>query len=141
MLTDEQITRLRSRFPILSRKIYLYNCSQGALSDAVEAGMRDYMESWRQLGTPWDVWVEKYEAARQVFARFINAEPDEVAVIPCASAGINAIASALQFAERSKVVIGEYEFPTMGHIWLAQRARGAQVEWVRGRDNRIPVEN
>src|SRR5438874_1520539 len=36
MLTDDQVSQLRSRFPILQEKTYLYNCSQGALSDAVE---------------------------------------------------------------------------------------------------------
>ena len=141
MLTDQQIANLRARFPILSKKTYLYNCSQGALSDVVEAGMREYLHSWLTLGTPWDIWMEKYETARQVFARFIHAEPEEVAVVTCASAGINSVASALRFQERKKVVIGEYEFPTMGHIWLAQRPRGAEIEWVRGKDNRIPVEN
>ena len=47
MLTDEQISELRSHFPILHEKTYLYNCSQGALSDAVEAGMQQYAASWR----------------------------------------------------------------------------------------------
>src|ERR1700689_109435 len=47
MLTDEQISELRSHFPILQEKTYLYNCSQGALSDAVEDGMRKYAASWR----------------------------------------------------------------------------------------------
>ena len=33
------------------------------------------------------------------------------------------LASALRFGHRNKVVMSEYEFPTMGHIWLAQRPR------------------
>ena len=58
-----------------------------------------------------------------------------------ASAGINSIASALHFRERKKVVMGEFEFPTMGHIWLAQRERGAAVEFVRAEGNCIPAAN
>jgi hypothetical protein len=38
MLTDKQIREIRSRFSIFQRKIYLNTCSQGALSDAVQAG-------------------------------------------------------------------------------------------------------
>lgn len=90
---------------------------------------------------PWDVWVDKYEAARAAFARFMGAKPEEVAVVTSASAGINAVASALGFTERKKVIIGEFEFPTMGQIWLAQRPRGAEIEWVRPTDNRIPPES
>jgi selenocysteine lyase/cysteine desulfurase len=140
MLTDQQISALRSRFPILREKTYLYNCSQGALSDAVEGGMRDYAASWRTSSAPWDEWMAAYEALRGEFARFINAEPDEVAIVTSASAGINPIASALQFGKRNRVVMSEYEFPTMGHIWLAQRPRGAEVQFLEGVGNRVPAE-
>jgi selenocysteine lyase/cysteine desulfurase len=141
MLTDKQIRQIRSRFSIFQHKIYLNTCSQGALSDAVQAGLEDYIASWHEQGSPWDLWVERYEAARTAFAQFINARPDEVAIVTSASAGINSVASALSFRERKKVVMGEFEFPTMGHIWLAQRARGAEVQFVSAQGNCIPAVN
>src|ERR1700734_1248304 len=116
MLTDEQISELRSHFPILREKTYLYNCSQGALCDAVEAGMQKYAASWRTSTAPWDEWMGAYGALRGTFAKFINAQPEEVAIITSASAGINPIANALAFDDRNRVVLGEYEFPTMGQI-------------------------
>jgi selenocysteine lyase/cysteine desulfurase len=140
MLTDTEIAALRSRFPILGEKTYLYNCSQGALSDAVEGGMREYAESWRTSSDPWAEWTGAYEELRVAFARFINAERDEVAIVTSASAGINPIANALCFDGRNKVVMSEYEFPTMGHIWLAQRPRGAEVQFLAGVDNTVPAE-
>ena len=140
MLTDQQLSTIRSRFPILGEKTYLYSCSQGALSDAAETGLRAYLESWRTSSAPWNDWIEVYDAVRADFARFINAQPDEIAILTSASAGINAIASALDFTERPKVVMGEYEFPTMGQIWLAQQKRGAQIEFLEGADNAIPLE-
>jgi selenocysteine lyase/cysteine desulfurase len=141
MLADKQIQEIRSRFSIFQRKIYLNSCSQGALSDAVEAGLKDYIASWHEQGSPWELWVEQYEAARTAFAQFINASPDEVAIVTSASAGINSVASALNFQERKKVVMGEFEFPTMGHVWLAQRTRGADVQFVSAEGNRIPAAN
>ena len=138
MLTDSQINEVRSRFRIFDRKIYLNTCSQGALSDAVEAGFEDYLTSWHEQGSPWELWVERYEAARAAFAQFINASSDEVAIVTSVSAGINSVASALNFRERPKVVMGEFEFPTMGHVWLGQRARGADVQFVSADGNRIP---
>jgi selenocysteine lyase/cysteine desulfurase len=140
MLTDEQISELRSHFPILKEKTYLYNCSQGALCDAVEAGMQKYAASWRTSVAPWDEWMETYEALRGAFARFINAQPDEVAIVTSASAGINPIANALQFDARNKVVMSEYEFPTMAHIWLAQRPRGAEIQFLDGVNDAVPTE-
>ena len=141
MLTDKQIQNIRSRFSIFRRKIYLNSCSQGPLSDAVQAGLEDFISSWHEQGSPWELWVNRYEEARTAFAQLINASPDEVAIVTSASAGINSIASALSFQERKKVVMGEFEFPTMGHIWLAQRARGAEVKFVGAEGNCIPAVN
>src|SRR5215472_17507653 len=106
MMTDLQIKEVRSRFRIFDRKIYLNTCSQGPLSGAVQAGFEDYLASWHEQGSPWELWVEQYEAARAAFAQFINADSDEVAVVTSVSAGINSIASALNFSDRPKVVMG-----------------------------------
>jgi selenocysteine lyase/cysteine desulfurase len=141
MLTDSQIKEIRSRFRIFDRKIYLNTCSQGALSDAVGAGFNDYLASWHEQGSPWERWLEHYESGRTAFAQFINASPEEVAIVSSVSAGINSIASALNFQERPKVVMGEFEFPTMGHVWLGQRVRGVDVQFVAAQDNCIPAAN
>jgi len=140
-ITDAQIKEIRSRFKIFKHKIYLNSCSQGPLSDAVQAGMEEFMASWHEQGSPWELWVNRYEEARSAFARFINASPDEVAIVTSVSAGINGIASALTFQERKKVVMGEFEFPTMSHVWLAQRSRDADVQFVAADGNRIPAAN
>jgi selenocysteine lyase/cysteine desulfurase len=141
MLTDTQILQIRSRFNIFKHKIYLNSCSQGPLSDAVQAGLEDFMASWHEQGSPWELWVNRYEAARTAFAQFINASADEVAIVTSVSAGINGVASALNFQQRKKVVMGEFEFPTMGHVWLGQRGRGAEVQFVAAEGNRIPAAN
>ena len=132
-----QVESIRAQFPIFKNKIYLNSCSQGALGEAVEASMLEHIRSWHEQGSPWDRWVEEYENARVAFARFIGATPDEVAVVPSASAGINSIASALDFGKRRKVVMGEFEFPTMGQIWLAQQRRGAEIEFLEAKNGRI----
>lgn len=141
MLTDPQVRKIRSRFKIFERKTYLNTCSQGALSDAVELGMSEFLSTWDDQGSPWEKWVERYEAARTAFAKFIHASPDEVAIVTSVSAGINGIASALNFRERNKVVMGEFEFPTMGHVWLAQQTRGADVQFAKAEANTIPAAN
>src|ERR1700689_664889 len=140
MLTDEQILELRSHFPILCEKTYLYNCSQGALCDAVEGGMHRYAARWRTSAAPRDEWIHVYDPLRRAFAPFINAQPEEVAIVTSASAGINPIANALRFDGRNKVVLSEYEFPTMGQIWLAQRPRGAEIHFLDGINNTVPTE-
>jgi selenocysteine lyase/cysteine desulfurase len=130
----------RRRFPVFERLVYVNSCSQGALSDAVRAAYEDYLDGWDERGAPWDYWVERGEAARAVFARLVNGEPDEVAVTTSLSAGVSALASAVDFRERPKVVISDFEFPTIGQIWHAQELRGAEVVHVPADGPEIPVE-
>jgi selenocysteine lyase/cysteine desulfurase len=139
MLSDTEVLAVRARFPIFRRAIYLNSCSQGALSDAVEQAMLDLLEVWHQQGSPWDLWVEQYEVARKEFAQLISAETDEVAIVPSVSSGVSSLATALDFSKRKTVLMGEFEFPTMGHIWLAQRRRGANIQFLPSVDGRIPA--
>jgi selenocysteine lyase/cysteine desulfurase len=82
------------------------------------------------------------ETARGAFARLVNADTEEVAVTASLSSGVNALATALRFdGARSKVVLSDYEFPTVGQIWHAQEARGARVIHVEpASDGTIPVD-
>jgi selenocysteine lyase/cysteine desulfurase len=124
------VASCRSRFPVFEHLVYLNSCSQGALSDAVRAAYLDYLDGWDERGAPWDYWVERSEAARATFARLVNAQTEDVAVTTSLSAGVSALASAIDFTARPKVVISDYEFPTIGQIWHAQQLRGAEVHVV-----------
>jgi selenocysteine lyase/cysteine desulfurase len=118
---------IRHRFPIFENRIYLNSCSQGALSDAVRAAYDDYLSGMEAEGSLWDHWVDRSERARGAFARLLHTGPENVAVTASASAGVGAVASALDFTERDTVVTTDLEFPTIGQIWHAQERRGARV--------------
>jgi selenocysteine lyase/cysteine desulfurase len=125
--TTSLASTCRHRFPIFGSRVYINSCSQGALSDAVRASYEQYLADWDEHGAPWEYWVERQEAARAAFAGLVNAGLDEVAVTTSLSAGVSALASGLRFTRRSKVVLTDWEFPTIGQIWHAQEARGARV--------------
>jgi selenocysteine lyase/cysteine desulfurase len=133
---------IRHRFPIFERRVYINSCSQGALSDAVRASYEQYLADWDEYGAPWEYWVDRSEAARSAFARLVSADADEIAVTTSLSAGVSALASGLRYARRSKVVLTDWEFPTIGQIWHAQEARGARVVHVPAADDgTIPLEH
>ncbi len=139
-MADTSVNGCRSRFPIFERLTYINSCSQGALSDSVRAAYTDYLTGWDERGAPWEYWVERAETARATFARFVGGEPDDVAVTTSLSAGVSPLASAIDFAARPKVVISDFEFPTIGQIWHAQELRGAEVVHVPADGAEIPVE-
>ncbi|MCH8056807.1 MAG: aminotransferase class V-fold PLP-dependent enzyme [Proteobacteria bacterium] len=133
--------QLRSRFPVLQKKTYLNSCSYGALAVDVEASLQRYLDARNDKGADWDYWVGRNEAVRNSVARLLGAEADEVAVTTSVSAGINSLASALNFdGPRNKVVITDFEFPTNAQIWYAQESRGARVVRLTEEDGKIPLE-
>lgn len=118
----------RSRFPLLQNKTYLNSGSYAALADSVRAAFTAYLDDRLAVGANWDVWVSKNEVVRRGIATVLRADPDEVAVTTSTSAGINAIASSLNFEDgRDTIVTSNLEFPTNAQIWHAQELRGARV--------------
>jgi selenocysteine lyase/cysteine desulfurase len=139
---DALPARIRHRFPIFDRLVYINSCSQGALSDAVREAYGRYLADWDEHGAPWEYWVDQLEAARRSVAGLLNALEDEVAVTTSVSAGVSAIASGLSFENgRDKVVVSDFEFPTIGQIWHAQERRGASIVHVHAEPGAtIPLE-
>jgi selenocysteine lyase/cysteine desulfurase len=132
--------RCRARFSIFERQVYVNSCSQGALSDSVRAAYDAYLRDWDDEGAPWEYWVGQAEKARAVFADLVGADPDEIAVTTSESLGVSALASALDWTQRPRIVISDFEFPTIGQIWHAQESRGAQVVHVPAQGAEIPLE-
>lgn len=133
----------RAEFPTLRHKTYLNSGSYGLLSRQVEAAFRSYLDDRLERGVDWGGWLGQTEAVREGMAALLNARPDEIAVTTSASAGINSLASALDFSgPRNRVVVSNFEFPTSSQIWHAQAPRGAVVEHVpEGPDGYIPLEH
>jgi len=139
---DVLAEKVRPRFAIFERLTYINSCSQGALSDAVRDSYARYLADWDEHGAPWEYWVAQLDAVRRSVAGLLNAEEDEIAITTSVSAGVDALTSALSFdGERDKIVLSDFEFPTIGQISHAQERRGARVEHVPpDADGTIPLE-
>lgn len=134
------VTAFRKQFPIFDHAIYLSSCSQGALATPVEQALQEFISSWHRYGNPWETWVSQLEMLRGQFARLINAQPDEIAITFSVSNALNSVASALDFSARPGVVLSDFDFPTVGHVFLAQQRRGAEVRFARAEGHRLPLE-
>ena len=127
---------IRGEFPIFETATYLNSCSQGALSYRVRDAVEGWLAGWDENGAEWDFWVERNEAFRAAIAALVHAEADDVAVTTSVSQGVSGLVSALRLdGERNRIVISEYEFPTVGQIAHAQELRGAEVVHVQPDDD------
>ncbi|MGZ8599545.1 MAG: aminotransferase class V-fold PLP-dependent enzyme [Actinomycetota bacterium] len=135
----------RGEFPVLARKAYLISASLGPVSTRSRASLEGYLDAWASKGAPDHVWFEdifpRMRGLKDSFARLAGCDTDELALTTNISIAIATIASALEFDERPKVVLSELDFPTNGHVWLAQARRGVEIEWLRSPDGlTIPLE-
>ena len=133
---------IRDRFPLLENSVYTSSCSQGALSVEVRNAYEQYLTDWNEKGAPWHLWVERGDTVRDRFARLLNATTDEIAVTTSVSAGVSSLLSGLKLPpDRNKIVMSDFEFPTIGQNVHAQELVGAKVQHVpASADVTIPLE-
>src|SRR5204862_544249 len=137
------LARYRGEFPIFRGGIYLNTCSLGALGDRTRRRVAEFLDVWQQRGASawYDVWWEALGELRARYARVVNAGPAEIALAPSISVALSAVAEALDYTRRPKVVVTSLDFPTVAYQWLAKRPRGVEVVVVESPDGvTVPVE-
>jgi kynureninase len=137
----------REEFPVLERKAYLISASLGPVSTRAQRYLQEYMDAWATEGAPDPVWMEhifpRMGALKRTFAALVGADPAELAITTNVSMALSTIASCIDFTgPRRKLVLSELDFPTDGHVWLAQQRRGAEVVWLPSPDGlTVPLES
>src|SRR6202521_4380818 len=126
---------LRSEFPLLDRYIYLNACSLGPLPRRGRAALARYAQDWDEKGTPvwYSDWLPLLARFRERIAELLRAPAGTTAIAPSVSVALTTLATGLPVPQgRTKVLIGELDFPTIGHQWLSRP--DYEVEFVPSAD-------
>ena len=111
-----------------------YTHPMGAMTyEATEAFLQQRMH---QIDTAWPAENSR-DAAVASFARLINADPKDIAVVPSTMEGENLIVNALSLTSNTGVVTDAFHYSP--EIYGEQRRRGVPVTVVMPRDNRIDL--
>src|SRR5437879_6311877 len=133
---------LRAEFPLLDRCIYFNACSLGPLPRSGRAALARYGQDWDEQGTPvwFTTWLPLLERFRGRVAELLRAPAGSTAIAPSVSVALSTLATGLPLPQgRDKVLIGELDFPTVGHQWLSRPEY--EVEFVPSHDGMtIPPE-
>ncbi len=141
-MTEPDFAILRREFPVLARKTYLNSGSYCALASEVKAAFEAYLDDRLLVGANWDLWITKNEAVRALTASLLRALPDEIAVTASVSAGLNALASAVDFSGSARLLrmpdLGVGRELEIAHDDLVARAREVDSarQGVESRGNR-----
>src|SRR5256884_4513788 len=117
------LAHYRAEFPIFRDGIYLNTCSLGALGDRTRRRVAEFLDVWQRRGASawYDVWWGALGELRARYARVVNASPAEIALAPSISVALSAVAEALDYGRRPRVVVTSLDFPTVAYQWLAKR--------------------
>jgi kynureninase len=127
----------RSEFPVLDRSAYLISASLGPIGTRARNRIDAYLDAWASKGAPDLVWFEDIFPAmrglKRTFAGLAGCDAGELAITTNISIALSTVATCLDLSgPRNRIVLSELDFPTDGHVWLAQP--GAELVWLRSAD-------
>lgn len=125
-------------FPVAERWAYFDHAAVAPLPRRTGDVLRAWSDQQERDGVvAWPQWERKVELIRKDVARFINAEPDEIAFVNSTTHGICLVAEGFPWREGDNVVSAAEEYPSNIYPWLNLAARGVSLRLVPSRDRRI----
>ena len=114
--------KIRTDFPVTKNCIHLDHASGGPIPRPVHEKIAQYYkEHSERADFAWAGWMRQKEEAREKVARFIHAEPSEIAFVQNTSHGMNLIAELL--SGEGAVLTNTSEFPSSTLPWLWRKAK------------------
>jgi selenocysteine lyase/cysteine desulfurase len=120
-----------AEFPWAADVTYLNHASTGPIPARTQRAIDEVERRRREPFRIFDTHhLEVMQAARAAVARLIGADPDEVALTPNTSYGINMAAQTLPLGSGDAVLVPDGEFPANVYPWLLLQRRGVRVELI-----------
>ena len=132
---------LRADTPALQETAYMnfgaHGPSPRAVVEAAEAFLRRHEYDASAQHDPYEVAFDTYDRTRERIADFVGADADEVALTESTTAGINAVATAVDWQPGDVVVRTDLEHPAGVLPWQRLEREGVEVRVVETEDGRI----
>ncbi len=128
--------KIRAEFPVCKKYVYLNPAGGSPVSkSAANEGKRFYDEMLEFGDTYWGNWLEQAEDVRNVLAKFIGADREEIGFTTNTSHGMNLVAQFLR--DKGTVLTMRDEFPSSTFPWLNQKT---EIKFVDPLGNGYPIE-
>ena len=135
------IEKIRDEFPVTQNRIFFDHARVAPLPKQVRSAIAAFADDACEQGTAnYPAWMQEVERVRAGFARFINAEKEEVAFVKNTSEGLSIVANGIAWQEGDNVVIPDIEFPANVYPWMNLKRRGVEVRFVKAVRGRVPFE-
>jgi selenocysteine lyase/cysteine desulfurase len=120
--------------PIATHVAYFDHAAVAPLPGPTRNAIRHWLDQATEEGdVVWNVWARRLEEVRQTAAGLINAQPNEIALVPNTTTGINLVAEGFPWQEGDNIVTLANEFPSNQYPWMNQSFKGVEIR-------RVPVD-
>ncbi len=116
---DEQIklARFRELFPITEDTVYMNHAGTGPMSLRAEKAIKECIEIYKsQAEFAINDYFGRLRESRKIYAKLINAEPEEIAFTHNTSEGIYTALINLPLKERDEIIIMSEVFPAVHYV-------------------------
>lgn len=133
---------VRGDFPITASRTYLNSAYIAPIPKQVLVAGQEFMEMRARQPLSVGDLLRKVGATRTRFARFINASPDEVALLYTTTEGENIVANSIAWVPGDNVVIDDLHYEAAFVLYRQLEARhGIELRIARNRDGVVEAKD
>jgi len=124
ILLDE--TLRQCEFPVARGKIFLAHAGVCPLPRRVADAITRCAEQ-STLGDQEAFMLSRLDEARQLAARLLNCQPDEIALVGPTSLGLSFVAAGLKLRRGDNILVYHDDYPSNVYPWMALAEKGVEV--------------
>ncbi len=132
VLSNEELRQ--HEFPVTREKVFLAHAAVCALPRRVTEAMRD-QAARAGLGDQEESFpAAQFHRARELAARLIGAQPDEIALVGPTSLALSYVAGGLPFRKGDNILVYFDDYPSNVYPWMALAEKGVEVRLLNVRE-------
>src|SRR6516225_5775790 len=124
------VAAVRREFPAAENMVYLDSGFQTPLCRPVKNTYERFLREGLETAGPKQVWLNRLEETRAKVAKFLGAEPQEIAFTKNTSESMNIAANALPLRAGDKVLMIHGDHPNNAYAFLNLQKKGVEIVFI-----------
>ena len=124
----------RHEFPVAAEKVFLGHAGVCALPRRVAEAIAHYSFNATQGDQEALIPLFRIQKSRELAARLLNAQPEEIAFVGPTTLALGYVANGLKFRKRDNILIYHDDYPSNVYPWMALAERGIEVRLINVRE-------
>jgi cysteine desulfurase/selenocysteine lyase len=132
ILSNEELRR--HQFPVAGQKVFLAHAAVCPLPRRVSEAMRDLAARATLDDQEETIPAGQIRRARELAARLLHAQPEEIAFVGSTSLALSYVAAGLPWCMGDNILICFDDFPSNVYPWMALAEKGVEVRLLNTRE-------